>query len=114
MLNPTQPSAAAAAPAPWNDDLIFAMLAEPARRHLLRALAHGQSAAASQLQGATRLRLDATLKHLTTLRAAGLLVTAPDPTDGRRMLYALAPAVPVVKSPEGAVGIDFGFCLLRL
>jgi hypothetical protein len=56
--------------------------------------------------------LDATLKHLTAMRSAGLLVIAPDPTDGRRMLYSLAPSVPVVKSPEGIV-IDFGFCLLR-
>ena len=114
MINTTQPPAAAAVPFQWNADRIFALLAEPARRHLLLALAHGKPAAASQLQGATRLRLDATLKHLSAMRTAGLLVTAPDPTDGRRLLYALAPAVPVVQSPEGAVGIDFGFCLLRL
>jgi hypothetical protein len=56
--------------------------------------------------------LDATLKHLTAMRSAGLLVVTPDPTDGRRMLYSLAPSVPVVKSPEG-IAIDFGFCLLR-
>jgi hypothetical protein len=64
------------------------------------------------LRGATGLRLDATLKHLTAMRSAGLLVTMPDPTDGRRMLYSLSPSVPVVKSPEG-ITIDFGFCLLR-
>jgi len=114
MINTTQPPAAAAVPVPWDADEIFAMLAEPSRRKLLLVLAHGQPAAASQLQGATRQRLDATLKHLSAMRTAGLLVTAPDPTDGRRLLYALAPTVPVVHSPEGALGIDFGFCLLRL
>ncbi len=59
------------------------------------------------------LRLDATLKQLAVLCSAGLLTTSPDPTDKRRTLYALAPAVPLTKTPEGAVTIDFGFCLLR-
>ena len=54
---------------------------------------------------------DATLKHLTTLRDAGLLLTAPDPQDKRRTLYRLAPSVPVVKTETG-MAIDFGFCVL--
>jgi DNA-binding transcriptional ArsR family regulator len=58
-------------------------------------------------------RLDATLKHLIALRAAGLVVTRPDPVDGRRMLYSLAPTVPVVKTDKGAV-MDFGCCVVRL
>jgi len=74
----------------------------------------GKPAAATGLQGVTRLRLDATLKHLSTMRSAGLLVTSPDRTDGRRMLYSLSPSVPVTKTPEGRTVIDFGFVLLRL
>ena len=98
---------------PWNADRVFALLAEPARRQILLVLAHGKALPASVLKGTARLRLDATLKHLAAMHSAGLLVTSPDPTDGRRMLYALAPSVPVVQTPEGAVTIDFGFCLLR-
>lgn len=97
----------------WKPNKIFSVLAEPARRAVLLSLARGTPKAASQLRGATGLRLDATLKHLSAMRSAGLLVTTPDTVDGRRMLYSLAPSVPVVKSPEGVV-IDFGFCLLRL
>ena len=113
-MNTTQPLAAAAVPVQWSPDQIFPVLADPVRRQILFVLAHGKPCPASVLKGGVRRRLDATLKHLVAMRAAGLLLVAPDPTDGRRMLYALAPAVPVVKSPEGAVAIDFGFCLLRL
>ena len=113
MSNEPLPPAPTPVTPQWNPDQIFSMLAEPARRAVLRSLAPSKPKAATDLRGATRLRLDATLKHLSAMRAAGLLVTAPDPSDGRRMLYALAPSVPVVKSPTGVV-IDFGCCVLRL
>ena len=113
MANENKTPVTAPAAAAWNPDQIFAMLADPARRHILLALAHGQALPASVLKGGVRLRLDATLKHLTTMRSAGLLVTRPDPNDGRRLLYALAPTVGVVKTPAGALAIDFGCCLLR-
>jgi len=113
MPDTPQPPVTAPATTQWKPDEIFSVLAESARRTILRSLAVGKPKAASTLRGATGLRLDATLKHLTAMRSAGLLVTAPDPSDGRRMLYSLAPSVPVMKSPEGIV-IDFGFCLLRL
>ena len=93
--------------------MIFPLLADPVRRHLLLSLARGGGRPASELRAGAGRRLDATLKHLTAMRAGGLLVAGPDPTDGRRMLYSLAPAVPLAKSAEGMV-IDFGFCLLRL
>jgi hypothetical protein len=51
-------------------------------------------------------------KQLVALRDAGLLVTTPDPKDGRRMLCARAPAVPVTKTESGVV-VDFGFCRLH-
>lgn len=110
----SQPPASAPATGQWNPDQIFSILAEPSRRRLLLSLASGKATPATGLQGATHQRLDATLKHLTAMRSAGLLVTSPDPTDGRRMLYALAPSVPLQKTPEGATVIDFGFVLLRL
>jgi len=97
----------------WDADVIFPLLADPVRRRLLLAVARGGGQPASVLKDAANRRLDATLKHLTALRAAGLLVTRPDKQDGRRMLYGLAPGVPLVMAPEGAV-LDFGFCVLRL
>ena len=103
---------AAPVPAQWKPDLIFSVLADPVRRSLLRSLAAGGGKPASVLRGASGRRLDATLKHLTAMRAAGLLVTTPDAVDGRRMLYSLAPSVPLAKSAEGVV-MDFGFCVLR-
>jgi DNA-binding transcriptional ArsR family regulator len=103
-----------ASSAGWNEDLIFSLLADPVRRRLLLNLARcGVGQAASQLNGGVGRRLDATLKHLTALRNAGLLVTQPDKVDARRMLYSLSPAVPLVKTETGSV-IDFGFCSLRL
>ena len=113
MPDTTSPSVPAAIPSAWNQDLIFAVLADPVRRRLLVSLARHGGQPASVLKSAAHRRLDATLKHLVAMRAAGFLVTRPDPGDGRRMLYSLAPAVPVVQSETGTV-LDFGFCLLRL
>jgi DNA-binding MarR family transcriptional regulator len=96
----------------WKADRIYSVLVEPARRRILFSLATGQAKPASVLRGATHLRLDATLKHLAVMRAAGLLVTAPDHVDERRTLYSLAPTVPVIKSDTG-IAIDFGCCLVR-
>lgn len=46
------------------------------------------------------------------LRGAGLVVTAENPQDGRRLLYRLAPAIPVTKTATGWE-MDFGYCLVR-
>jgi hypothetical protein len=109
----SQPPTAPSSPTQWNADQIFSILADPARRHILLSLSRCKPSPASVIRGWGHLRLDAPLKQLAVLCSAGLLVTSPDPPDGRRTLYALAPAVPVVKTAEGAVTIDFGFCLLR-
>lgn|GEM_PF-6542439 len=95
----------------WNPDVIFTLLGQPVRRRLLMTLAAGGGFAASSLQGGVGHRLDATLKHLTRLQKAGVLVASPDRVDKRRMLYRLAPSVPVVKTATGTA-IDFGCCLL--
>lgn len=97
----------------WDADAIYKILADPARRRMLTALTGGGSLCATSLKGHARLRLDATLKHLVLMRAAGLLAVKPDPQDGRRMLYSLMPSVPVATTPTGRT-VDFGFCLLRL
>lgn len=113
MAETAQPGPASPGGTKWNPDLIFAVLADPVRRNLLRTLAHSGGQPASVLRGASARRLDATLKHLVSMREAGLLVTEPDPVDGRRLLYSFAPSVPLVKSPEGGVVLDFGFVAVR-
>jgi DNA-binding transcriptional ArsR family regulator len=110
----TTPSPAPVTVAPaWNPDAVFAMLADPARRRALVALARGGPQPATSVMASAGRRLDATLKHLIAMREAGVLTTAPDPTDGRRTLYGLSPKVQVTQTPEGAV-LDFGCCVVRL
>ena len=113
MPDPTLPPAPVAPATSWNPDLIFPVLADPARRKLLLALARGGPRPGTVLKTSAGRRLDATLKHLAAMRSAGLVVVQPDREDGRRQLYGLAPSVPLVKTEAGNV-IDFGFCLLRL
>jgi predicted transcriptional regulator len=92
---------------------VFAMLADPVRRRLLQALASGLPLSASALKEGSGRRLDAVLKHLTALRASGLVVNAEDARDRRRQLYFLSPNV-TVRIIEGGQEIDFGCAVLRL
>jgi DNA-binding transcriptional ArsR family regulator len=93
-------------------DTVYAALGDPTRRRLLQILADGQGRTATVLAGNVGKRLDATLKHLVALRGAGLVVTAENPQDGRRLLYHLAPAIPVSKTELGWE-MDFGYCLVQ-
>ena len=113
MPDATSPAAPAVNVKSWTPEVVLPALGAPVRWRLLRTIAQEGPRAASQLSGAAARPVDATLKHLGILRDAGLLATSPDPADGRRMLYALAPSVPVQKLETGTV-IDFGFCLLRV
>ena len=97
----------------WDKDLIYSTLADPARRQLLVAMAAMGPQPAADLVGASGKRLDATLKHLASLRAAKLVVQQENPRDGRKYLYALAPNVPVTRTEKGLV-LDFGFVTVRL
>ncbi|MFM2083165.1 MAG: Winged helix DNA-binding domain [Verrucomicrobiota bacterium] len=96
----------------WDEDLIFETLADRPRRRLLVALAARGPQPASDLMGASGRRLDATLKHLASLRSSGLVVQQENPGDGRKYLYALAPTVPIVRTEKGAA-LEFGFCAVR-
>lgn len=112
----SQPAAPPTLPAPPPQvipaDTVYAALGDPTRRRLLQILAHGQGLTATALAGNVSKRLDATLKHLVALRGAGLVVTAENPQDGRRLLYRLAPTIPVTKTATGWE-MDFGYCLVR-
>jgi hypothetical protein len=112
MANPIPAPAPPLNITPWNEDTIFAMLGDPVRRRLLKAVACNEALPASGLMSASHRRLAATVKQLTNLRDAGLLVTTPDPVDHRRMLYSLAPTLPVTRT-ESEVVCDFGFCRLQ-
>jgi len=46
------------------------------------------------------------------LRDAGFIVANPDPVDGRRQLYSLAPTARVAQTPEGWT-MDFGCCVVQ-
>ena len=113
MTDSTQPPAPVAVEPTWNPDVVFAMLADPARRRALCAIARAGPQAATTVMGSAGRRMDATLKHLVTLREAGMLTTQPDPKDGRRTLYGLSPKMQATKSPDGTV-LDFGCCVVRL
>ncbi|MDB6024772.1 MAG: hypothetical protein JWM68_995 [Verrucomicrobiales bacterium] len=97
----------------WDQNEIYLMLSDPMRRGMLLSMARKGPNTATVLAGGGVKRTDSALKHLVCLRAAGLVITKPNPNDGRRLLYALSPAVSVTLTETGAV-IDFVFCVVRL
>lgn len=103
-----------AVPATRSADQLFAALGDPVRRRILLILSDGRLRTASELKISANRKLDATLKHLVALRAAGLVVTRENPADGRRQLYTLAPGVVSRPSATGGREIDFGPCVVRL
>ena len=54
---------------------VFAALADPTRRRIVRALADGQAVTASSLAAGLPVTRQAVAKHLAALRTAGLAVT---------------------------------------
>jgi hypothetical protein len=115
MPSDAQPPTTASTTGQWNPDLIFSVLHHPERRRYLSLMATtGRAYSAYDLDTTKYKRLHSALKHLAMMCGSGLLVSSPDPKDGRRTLYSLAPSVPVKKTPEGGTVIDFGFAVLRL
>ena len=104
---------------PWDLNLIFSVLADPVRRGTILSLARNgpQTAAALLPAGLSArgvmVRLNRVVKSLTNLREAGLVVVIPNPTDGRKQLYSLAPGISVTKTETGC-HLDLGICLFRL
>jgi DNA-binding transcriptional ArsR family regulator len=67
---------------------VFAALADPTRRHVVRTLAAGTSATASGLADQLPMSRQAVAKHLAALRAAGLVEAE---RAGRETRYTLRP-----------------------
>lgn len=97
----------------WTEDEIFEVMSNAARRRIIKVLASGQGRTATDLRGTTGKRLDATIKDCAVLMRGGFLQMRPDPTDGRRALYTLAPTLPITRSATGWE-LDFGCCVLRI
>ena len=68
---------------------VFAALADPTRRRIVRALADGEAVTASSLAAGLPVTRQAVAKHLSALRSAGLAVSEPA---GRGPRYRLTPA----------------------
>jgi len=68
---------------------VFAALADPTRRRIVRALAERDAVTASSLAGELPVTRQAVAKHLAALRAAGL---ATAETAGRETRYRFTPA----------------------
>jgi DNA-binding transcriptional ArsR family regulator len=80
-VTPADPDAVAGA--------VFAALADPTRRQVVRALSEHGGASASALAHDMPVTRQAVAKHLTALRDAGLVVAEPA---GRETRYRLTPA----------------------
>jgi len=114
FVTPALPSAPTPQPAGgFAPNVIFPVLNNEKRRRILVALSGGEGRASSQLAPVIGLSQDATLKHLIELRAAGLVNMALDPSDERRQLYTLSPAILVNRTDKG-LELDFGCCVVRV
>lgn len=69
-------------------DAVFTALADPTRREVLRCLAEGGSATATQLAGRFPVSRQAVSKHLATLGDAGLVSAE---RAGREVHYRVTP-----------------------
>jgi DNA-binding transcriptional ArsR family regulator len=67
---------------------VFAALGDPTRRHIVESLTQGE-ATATELAAGLPVTRQAVAKHLTALRAAGLVESR---RSGRETLYRLDPA----------------------
>ncbi len=113
MSQPTEIPGATAVKSKWDRQTVFKTFADPVRWGLFSAIIRNGPSTASQLKVAVNRQLDATTKQLAYLEKLGFLTVKPDPKDGRRALYSIAPDVPVSKTPTETT-VDFGHTLLRL
>jgi predicted transcriptional regulator len=106
------PTVPASMPQAVSVDALNLALAESVRRRLIRTLADGQPRTAAELTANSGRALDATLKYLIHLRAAGIVIMFKNPIGSQRNRYKLNPAIPVTKTETGWE-IDFGYCVVR-
>jgi predicted transcriptional regulator len=111
-LKPPPPGSAGSSGPDQN--LIYAALGDPVRRRILQILADGTPRTVKGLAPSVARTPDCTLKHLTALRDATLVLTQPNPADSRRQLYLLPPTVKVTKTETGMREIDFGCVVMRV
>ena len=82
-------------------DAVFAALADPTRRAVLRAVADAGQVTATQLSTQFPVSRQAVTKHLAALSDAGLLRTA---RHGRELFYEMTPA-PLNDALEWITGV---------
>lgn len=93
-------------------DTVFLALSDPTRRQILVSLFDGKPHPVSGIGGSLPKHRDLVRKHCDALVKSGLILREPDPQDGRRSFYRLAPGVKASTTPEGRT-LDFGCCIIR-
>jgi ArsR family transcriptional regulator, cadmium/lead-responsive transcriptional repressor len=91
---------------------VFAALADPTRREVVRSLAERPGLTASSLAGELPMTRQAVAKHLGALSGAGLVTSR---REGRETRYTLTPA-PLAEAMQwmAAVGAEWDDRLARL
>lgn len=82
------PEHVARPPDPRQAEAVFDALADATRRQVVRRLAEGGPATATELAGSLPVTRQAVAKHLATLAEAGLVTSD---RQGRELLYQLTP-----------------------
>jgi DNA-binding transcriptional ArsR family regulator len=93
-------------------DTVFLALSDPTRRQILVSLFDGMPHGVSGIGGPQPKHRDLVRKHCEALVKSGLILREPDPQDGRRSYYKLAPGVKASTTQEGRT-LDFGCCIIR-
>ncbi len=98
----------------FDPELVFQVLSDPTRRHILRQLASGATLGATELSVGTGRSANLVNKHLMLMRDAGLVTSVESPVKGdrRRSLFTLVPAIRPADPTKGE--LDLGCCVLRL
>jgi DNA-binding transcriptional ArsR family regulator len=94
-------AAGIADPADERAGAVFAALADPTRREVVRSLAQRPGLTASHLAGELPMTRQAVAKHLSALSGAGLVQAR---REGRETRYTLTPA-PLVGAIEWMTGV---------
>ena len=91
----------ARAPDPRQTEAVFEALADATRRQVMRRLADGGPATATELAGSLPVTRQAVAKHLATLAEAGLVTSD---RQGRELRYQLTPE-PLAEAVSWMAGV---------